>query len=78
MSEVDTLIEVVREDIAEIKEDIKAIKGSLHGNGKKGLVTRVELLEHRVNSSASKFWDIAKVVGAALLACIGTLIVKGS
>lgn len=36
------------EDVREIKEELKAIRSSLHGNGKKGLLERITAIETKL------------------------------
>jgi hypothetical protein len=67
----------IRDDIREIKEDVKAIRTILHGDGDGGLVTRQFLVEGRVTrlenckrGAVKRTWAIVMLVIAAGLAVI--------
>lgn len=57
---------LLQSDTADIKEDVKTIRGCLMGNGKVGLKTQVELLKQGQNRT---WWIIGLII-------VGTTILK--
>ena|GEM_PF-6088550 len=64
----------IRDDVREIKADVKAIYAILHGNGRCGLVSQLAVIEGRVkqlesskSSASDRVWVIVALVVAALL-----------
>ena len=74
---------MIREDLQEIKRDVKRIYAILHGNGRGGLVTRQALSEARLDqlenskkSGTRRLWGIVMLLIAAGVGVIGALLVK--
>ena len=67
--EMEAVIAVIETKLKEIKEDTTEIENCLFGNGRKGLKTRVVILE-------VKFWIII-ILSLVLLAPISVGAIKG-
>ena len=60
--------ESVTQDIAEIKDDMKKILACIQGNGKKGILTRLALLEQIKSMSPRKTAIVGTGSAASLVA----------
>lgn len=63
MPDDDAILQLLREDIAEIKIDVKEIRDFIDGNGRPGYKTRMALAEEKLNVLAenvktAKYWRL--------------------
>ena len=60
--------------LSEIKTDLKSIQVSLRGNGREGLVTRVDRIEQRHSQSVRRMYGFIIPLLVGVLACAASII----
>ena len=72
-------VDALQSDISEIKDDVKRIFTSLHGNGGDGVMTRIKLIEQGCKQNQcsmrlleSRRWDVKRIVFTIMATAVVT------